>query len=97
MGNFSVQVRSNVCLGETEDMCELIPGDVAEEYGMRIELNEKQKKEKMYYALCSICKRTRFQIREEGCDECAENGYGTLTVAEAKARKEKRDRTCKSF
>lgn len=54
------------------------------------ELSATQKKELMYYERCCLCHRTIFEIEEDGCDYCANGGHGTLSVAEARQRRQQR-------
>jgi hypothetical protein len=54
------------------------------------ELSLTQKNELMYYERCCLCHRTIFEIEEDGCDYCAERGHGTLSVTEARRRRQQR-------
>lgn len=83
----TVTVRSNVTISDGD--WHLIPGDVLKRYFFRVEgkITEQQKEEMMYYAPCSICKRTIFQINEEGCDNPICRKQGIPSKAEMLARK----------
>lgn len=83
----TVTVRSNVTISDGD--WHLIPGDVLKKYFFREEgkITDQQREEMMYYAPCSICKRTIFQINEEGCDNPICRKQGIPSKAEMLARK----------
>ncbi len=83
----TVTVRSNVTISDGD--WHLIPGDVLKRYFIRVEgkIAEQQREEMMYYAPCSICNRTIFQINEEGCDNPICRKQGIPSKAEMLARK----------
>ena len=83
----TITVRSNVTISNSDWY--LIPGDVLKRYFFRVEgkITAQQREEMMYYAPCSICKRTIFQINEEGCDNPICQKQGIPSKAEMLARK----------
>jgi len=84
-----VRIRSNVCA--TPNAWHLVPGDLVKSFSLsQHDLTRKQRREMMYYERCCLCHRTIFEIEEEGCDYCAERGHGTLSVAEARRRRQQR-------
>jgi len=87
----TVTVRSNVTVLNFDR--DLIPGDVLKRYFFRVEgkITDQQREEMMYYAPCSICKRTIFQINEEGCDNPICRKQGIPSKAEMLARKSNED------
>jgi hypothetical protein len=81
-----VHIRSNVCIDP--EARQFIPGDVLKRSGYYGPMNREQYEEAMYYAPCSLCRRTVFQIHEDGCDHpTCRSQPGILSTAEAIARK----------
>jgi len=83
-----VRIRSNVCRNDTD--WHLVPGDLATHFVPSRDLTRQQRSERMYYERCCLCHRNSFEIEEEGCDYCASAGHGTLSIAEAKRRRQQR-------
>lgn len=84
-----VRIRSNLCTAPNS--WHLVPGDLVKSFSLsQHELTPKQRREMMYYERCCLCRRTIFEIEEDGCDYCAKAGHGTLTVAEARRRRHQR-------
>lgn len=84
-----VRIRSNVC--SDPNAWHLVPGDLLESLSLHHRhLTPMQRSEMMYYKRCCLCGRTSFEIDEDGCDYCAESGHGTLSVAEARRRRQQR-------
>ena len=82
-----VRIRSNVCTDPSA--WHLVPGDVIRRFSLSLHgLTQKQKDELMYYAPCSICYRTIFEINEDGCDHpiCREQA-GMLSPDDAIRRR----------
>jgi len=81
-----VRVRSNVCTDP--NAWNLVPGDVLNRYGLTLRgITQKQHDEMMYYVPCCICKRTIFEILEDGCDYPVCRKQGTPSSVEAERRK----------
>lgn len=81
-----VRIRSNVCTDP--NAWNLVPGDLAARYGLPLHrITPKQQDEMMYYVPCSICKRTIFEILEEGCDHPVCRAQGITSSADSKRRK----------
>lgn len=84
----AVRIRSNVCTDPGAR--HLIPGDVLRRYGYHGNVTDRQHTEKMYYEPCVICRRTIFQILEDGCDHpICRTQEGMLSTAEAADRKQR--------
>jgi len=84
----TVTVRSNVTVLNLDP--DLIPGNVLRRYfllGEEEKITRRQSEEMRDYLPCSICKRTIFQINEEGCDYPICRKQGIPSKAEMLARK----------
>lgn len=86
-----VRIRSNVCTNP--NAWHLVPGDAVKSYSLlqhhlsQHHLTQKQKDEMMYYARCSNCHRTIFEIEEDGCDYSVCRQQGIPSSADAKGRR----------
>lgn len=61
-----VRIRSNVCTDPKA--WHLVPGFVAQRYGLQYGLNNEQREEMMYYEPCCLCHRLIYEIDRDGCD-----------------------------
>lgn len=89
-GRGSVRIRSNVATSRSA--YELIPGDLltsTDRLPNGQKVTPKQRNENLYYQPCCKCKRTVYDIAENGCDICANNGQA-ISREEAKRRREVR-------
>lgn len=82
----AVRIRSNVCMSPRAGS--LVPGEIADRYLRREFLTDKQREEKSYYDPCSRCKRTAFQIQEQGCDHPNCRKQGIPVTEEMKRRRQ---------
>jgi hypothetical protein len=72
----SVRIRSNV-INQPQASWSLVPGDIVKTHASQLanhQYTPKQRKEMMYYAPCSDCGRTIYEIERDGCDKCASQG-----------------------
>jgi hypothetical protein len=65
----SVTIRSNVVLDPGR--WDLVPGELLYELRRMDRATRLQRDEHMYYAPCSICRRTIVEINLNGCSQCA--------------------------
>jgi hypothetical protein len=81
-----VRIRSNVCI--SPNAWHLVPGDLVKicSFSQR-DLTQKQKDEMMYYERCCVCRRTIFEILEDGCDYSVCRKQGIQSTVDAQRRK----------
>ncbi|QBQ53823.1 Hsp70 family protein [Nitrosococcus wardiae] len=86
----AIKFRSNIVRGDQS--WDLVPGDLVKKYRNRLpplwEPTRRQHDEKMYYVPCTYCKRTWYQIRLEGSENCTCSS-GSVKEMDAKAQKAK--------
>ena len=82
-----IRIRSNVCTDP--NAWQLVPGDMIRAYNLPDHhMTPRQNQEMMYYERCCLCRRTVYELMEEGCNYCAEQGHGVPSVAEARRCRE---------
>jgi molecular chaperone DnaK len=94
----AINLRSNIVLGNQS--WDLVPGDLVVKYKNILpplwESTQKQDDEDAYYTPCGQCKRTWYQIRLEGSENCFCRG-GAVKEWEARIRKVKHDELQKTL